>query len=172
LSEIGALGLGLHIGEAVNPPFAVLADPAVLFADPVARPEGFAPYAGFLARLACARRDHEVVALHDSVPNHDRGRSPPMTSSAVGWPGQHNTRLCSRVFCGTMRHVRVRCTLCRSTKTCDTHRSHVKILNQAGDPAPEPRGDDVATLGLDMPMGKVGRTRGGFNPFLQGDEAG
>ena len=34
LSEIAALGLGpMHIGEAVNPPFAVLADRALLFPD-------------------------------------------------------------------------------------------------------------------------------------------
>jgi hypothetical protein len=34
LSEIAALGLGpIQIGEAVNPPFAILADPAVLLPD-------------------------------------------------------------------------------------------------------------------------------------------
>jgi hypothetical protein len=161
----------MHIGEAVNPPFAVLADPSAR-PDGLAREQELAPYARCLARLACATRDHEVVALHDWRPSHDRGRRPPRTVSADGWPGPHNTRLCSCALCGTMRHVRVRCTLCRSSKICDTYRSHVKILNQAGDPAPEPLADAVATLGIDMPMGKAGRTRGGFDPRLQGYEAG
>ena len=41
MSEIGALGLGpMNIAEAVNPPFAVLRDPAVLFHDRLARGEG------------------------------------------------------------------------------------------------------------------------------------
>ena len=67
--------------------------------------------------------------------------------SLVGWSGVHNTRVCS---C-----VRVTCTLCGSTENCDTYRSHA---------------EDVATPGLDMPMGKAGKRRG-FNPFLQGYEA-
>ena len=108
MSEIGALGLGpMNIGEAANPPFAVLPNPAVLFHDRLARGEG----------------------------------------SVVGRQGAHNTRFCS---C-----VRVTCTLCGSMKTCDTYRSHA---------------EDVATPGLDMPMGKAGKRRG-FNPFLQGYEA-
>ena len=122
MSEIGALGLGpMNIGEAANPPFAVLPSPAVLF--------------------------HDRLARRDSL---------------VGWSGVHNTRVCS---C-----VRVTCTLCGSMKTCDTYRRHVKILYHVGDPAIEPLADDVATLGLDTPMGNAGK-RGGFNRFLQGYEA-
>ena len=123
MSEIGALGLGpMNIGEAANPPFAVLPNPAVLFHDRLARGEG----------------------------------------SVVGRPEAHNTRFCSCVL--------VTCTLCGSTETRDTHRRHVKILYQVGDWAIEPLADDVATLGLDTPMGNAGK-RGGFNRFLQGYEA-
>jgi FdhE protein len=81
--------------------------------------------------------------------------------------------------------VRIKCTLCGSTKgityhgidgdpgaikteTCDACHRYVKILHQQKDPAIEPLADDVASLGLDLLMRGTVFSRGGVNPFLLG----
>jgi FdhE protein len=112
--------------------------------------------------------------------------APPVGSMVVGWPGAHGTRFCACALCGTLwSHVRIRCTLCGSTKgigyeevdggggaikaeTCAACRSYVKILHQHKDPALDPVADDVATLGLDLLMRDSGYRRGAVNPFLVG----
>lgn len=110
---------------------------------------------------------------------------PLVASMVVGWRGAHGTRFCGCALCGTLWNVvRVKCTLCGSTKgigyleidgapnvkaeTCDECHSYVKILQQHKDPAAEPLADDLATLGLDLLVREKGYRRGAFNPFLLG----
>jgi FdhE protein len=111
---------------------------------------------------------------------------PPVASLIVGWGGAHGTRFCACALCGTLwNYVRVKCTLCASTKgiayhgiagdagtikaeTCDSCRAYVKILYQHKDPALEPVADDVSSLGLDLLVREQGFRRGAFNPFLLG----
>lgn len=112
--------------------------------------------------------------------------SPPMTSSVVGWPKAHNTRFCTCSLCATMWHVvRIKCVLCGSTggigyrfieghpetvkaETCDNCSRYVKILYQVKDHLLDPLGDDIASLDLDMLLGRDGWKRGGHNLFLLG----
>ena len=85
----------------------------------------------------------------------------------------------------TRNYVRVKCTLCGSTKgityrqvegdsglvraeTCDNCRGYVKILQQQQDPALEPVADDVASLALDLLVRELGYRRGAVNPFMWG----
>ena len=43
--------------------------------------------------------------------------APPVASMVVGWPGAHGTRFCACSLCGTLwNYVRIKCTLCGSTK--------------------------------------------------------
>lgn len=111
---------------------------------------------------------------------------PPVASLIVGWTGAHGTRFCACALCGTLwNYVRVKCTLCGSTKgiayhgisgdagnikaeTCESCRAYVKILYQHKDPALDPVADDVASLGLDLLVREQGFRRGAFNPFLLG----
>lgn len=110
---------------------------------------------------------------------------PPVSSMVVGWRGATGTRFCGCALCGTLWNVvRVKCTLCGSTKgigyqevegtpnvkaeTCDECRGYVKILQQQKDPNAEPLADDAASLGLDLLVREKGYRRGAFNPFLLG----
>lgn len=110
---------------------------------------------------------------------------PPVASMVVGWKGAHGTRFCGCALCGTLWNVvRVKCTLCGSTKgigyqevdgapnvkaeTCEACHGYVKILQQQKDPNAEVLADDVASLGLDLLVREKGFRRGAFNPFLLG----
>jgi FdhE protein len=112
----------------------------------------------------------------------------PVSSMVVDWQGAHNTRFCACSLCATLWHVvRVKCTLCGSTKgityheieagpgagliraeTCESCSSYAKILLQHADPALDPVADDVATLGLDLLVREAGYRRGAINPYLIG----
>lgn len=114
--------------------------------------------------------------------------SAPVSSLVVDWQGAHNTRFCACWLCATLWHVvRVKCTLCGSTKgiayheieagpgagkiraeTCESCSSYAKILLQHADPALDPVADDVATLGLDLLVRDAGYRRGAVNPYLIG----
>ncbi|WP_315835264.1 formate dehydrogenase accessory protein FdhE [Bradyrhizobium prioriisuperbiae] len=114
--------------------------------------------------------------------------SAPVSSLVVDWTGAHNTRFCACWLCATLWHVvRVKCTLCGSTKgityheieagpgaglvraeTCESCGSYAKILLQHADPALDPVADDVATLGLDLLVRDAGYRRGAVNPYLVG----
>lgn len=112
--------------------------------------------------------------------------APPVASLIVGWLGSHGARFCACSLCATLwNYVRVKCTLCGSTKgigytevdggsgnvkaeTCDECRCYVKVLYQHQDPALDPVADDVSALGLDMLVREEGYRRGGVNPFLIG----
>jgi len=110
---------------------------------------------------------------------------PPVSSMVVGWRGAHGTRFCGCALCGTLWNVvRVKCTLCDSTKgisyqevdgapnvkaeTCEECHGYVKVLQQQKDPDVEPLADDVASLGLDLLVREKGYRRGAFNPFMLG----
>ena len=89
-------------------------------------------------------------------------------------------------LCGTLwNHVRVKCTVCGSTKgisyqeitgspgtvkaeCCSECRSYVKILEQRVDPALDAVADDVGSLGLDLLMRDSGLRRAGVDHFLLG----
>ena len=51
-------------------------------------------------------------------------------------------------------------------ETCDECRSYRKILYQEKDPGVEPVADDLASLGLDLLLGREGYTRASGNPLL------
>lgn len=110
---------------------------------------------------------------------------PPVASMVVGWRGAHGTRFCGCALCGTLWNVvRVKCTLCGSTKgiayqevdgapnvkaeTCEECRGYLKILQQQKEPDAEPLADDLASLGLDLLVRGMGYRRGAFNPFMLG----
>lgn len=112
--------------------------------------------------------------------------SPPVTTMVVGWEGSHGTRFCTCSICQTQWHVvRVKCLSCGAEKgiayqsieggsetvmgeTCDSCGSYVKMLHQHKDPALDPVADDVASLALDIVLGKEGLVRASANPFLLG----
>ena len=136
------------------------------------------------ARLAAALDAKRLKPVGDGACPACGG--PPVASLIVGWTGAHATRFCACALCGTLwNYVRVKCTLCGSTKgiayhgisgdagtikaeTCDSCRGYVKILYQHKDPALDPVADDVASLGLDLLVREQGFRRGAFNPFLLG----
>lgn len=136
------------------------------------------------ARQAAMLEARGLVPVGDGVCPACGG--PPVASLVVGWPGAHGARFCACSLCGTLwNYVRVKCVLCGSTKgigyqeieggagtikaeTCDACHGYVKILHQHKDPGCEPVADDVASLGLDLLMGKGDYRRGSVNPFLLG----
>jgi len=110
---------------------------------------------------------------------------PPVASLVVGWAGAHNSRFCVCSLCATQwNYVRIKCTLCGSTKgisyqhvehdklvraeTCDTCHGYVKIMQQVENPALDPVADDVASLALDLLVRERGYRRGAVNPFMLG----
>jgi FdhE protein len=110
---------------------------------------------------------------------------PPVSSLVVGWAGAHNTRFCVCSHCATQwNYVRIKCTLCGSTKgigyqhlehdklvraeTCEECRGYVKIMQQVENPALEPVADDAASLALDLLVREQGYRRGAVNPFMLG----
>ena len=111
---------------------------------------------------------------------------PPAASMIVGWLGAHGARYCGCGLCGTLwNYVRVKCTLCASTKgiayqeidggagnvkaeTCTSCHGYLKVLQQTKDPDVDIIADDVASLGLDLLVREAGFRRGGVNPFLVG----
>jgi len=110
---------------------------------------------------------------------------PPVASLVVGWAGAHNSRFCVCSLCATQwNYVRIKCTLCGSTKgisyqhvesdklvraeTCDTCHGYVKIMQQVQNPALDPVADDVASLALDLLVREKGYRRGAVNPFMLG----
>lgn len=110
---------------------------------------------------------------------------PPVSSVVVGWAGAHNSRFCVCSLCATeWNYVRIKCTLCGSTKgisyqhvendrlvraeTCDNCRGYVKIMQQIQNPALDPVADDVASLALDLLVRELGYRRGAVNPFMLG----
>ena len=112
--------------------------------------------------------------------------SGPVSSAIVGWEGAHGTRFCTCSMCATQWNVpRIRCLSCGSEKgiayhslecgnshvsgeTCDGCKSYVKMLHQHKDAALDPVADDVASLALDLTLGKEGWQRASANPFLMG----
>lgn len=112
--------------------------------------------------------------------------SGPVASTIVGWQGAHGARYCTCSICATQWNVvRILCLMCGTDKgiayqsieggpgvvlgeTCDGCRSYVKILHQHKDPALDPVADDVASLALDLVLGKEGFQRASANPFLLG----
>lgn len=112
--------------------------------------------------------------------------SAPVASAVVGWDGANGTRFCTCSICATQWHViRIRCLVCGSDEgvayhsleggaqhifgeTCEKCSSYVKIFHQHKDPALDPVADDVASLALDVVLGREGWMRGAINPFLMG----
>jgi len=112
--------------------------------------------------------------------------SAPVSSMVVGWEGCHGTRFCTCSICQTHWHVvRVRCLTCGGEKgigyhaidggnplimgeTCESCQSYVKILHHYKNAALDPVADDVASLDLDMVLGREGWARSSANPFLLG----
>lgn len=110
----------------------------------------------------------------------------PVSSMVVGWNGAHGTRYCTCSICATHWHVpRIRCLPCGAEKgvayhsieggdetvmgeTCDDCRSYVKMLHQFKNAALDPVADDVASLALDLTLGREGWQRASANPFLAG----
>lgn len=109
-----------------------------------------------------------------------------VSSAIVGREGSHGTRFCTCSVCATEWNVsRIKCLVCGSEKgityksidggsdavmgeTCDSCKSYVKMLHQHKDVGLEAVADDVATLALDMVLGKDGWQRASANPFLLG----
>ena len=136
------------------------------------------------ARQAARLEAERLVAVGDGV--CPACGAPPVASLVVGWPGAENSRFCTCSLCSTLwNYVRVKCTLCGSTKgityrqvegsdgniraeTCDSCRGYVKILQQHQHPALDPVADDVASLALDLLVRELGYRRGAVNPFLLG----
>jgi len=135
------------------------------------------------ARLASGLDAKQLVPVGEGACPACGG--PPVSSMVVGWRGANGTRFCGCALCGTLWNVvRVKCTLCGSTKgiayqevegapnvkaeTCDECHGYVKILQQQKDPNSEPLADDAASLGLDLLVREKGYRRGAFNPFLLG----
>ncbi|MFV0368340.1 MAG: formate dehydrogenase accessory protein FdhE [Hyphomicrobiaceae bacterium] len=112
--------------------------------------------------------------------------SAPVSSMVVGWDGCVGTRFCTCSICQTNWHVvRVRCLTCDAEKgisyhsidggnplimgeTCENCQSYVKILHHYKDAALDPVADDVASLALDLVLGREGWGRASANPFLLG----
>ncbi len=135
-------------------------------------------------RQAARLEAERLVAVGDGV--CPACGAPPVASLVVGWPGAENSRFCTCSLCSTLwNYVRVKCTLCGSTKgityrqvegsdgniraeTCDSCRGYVKILQQHQHPALDPVADDVASLALDLLVRELGYRRGAVNPFLLG----
>ncbi|MFO1147850.1 MAG: formate dehydrogenase accessory protein FdhE [Alsobacter sp.] len=110
----------------------------------------------------------------------------PVASLVVGWPGAENARYAACSLCGTLWNaVRVKCLVCEATggisyrevaesggavkaECCDTCRSYVKVLHQAGHPRLDPLADDIGSVGLDLLLRDEPYRRAGFNPFLLG----
>ena len=110
----------------------------------------------------------------------------PVASMVVGWEGAHGARFCTCSLCSTQWNVvRIKCLVCSGEKaiayhsiegrdepimgeTCGECSSYVKMLHQHKDPGLEPFADDVASLALDMTLGREGWSRASVNPFLIG----
>ncbi len=138
-----------------------------------------------LARLAATLDPDRLVPISEGCLCPACG-GPPVSSAIVGWSGAHGTRFATCAHCATRWNVvRVKCTLCASTKgisyraiegdtreiaaeCCDECRRYVKILSQHKDPALDPVADDVASLGLDLLVKEEGYGRGAVNPYLLG----
>src|SRR5204863_2443047 len=91
-------------------------------------------------------------------------------------------------LCGTLwNYVRVKCTLCASTKgiayqeidvgagnvkaeTCTSCHGYLKVLQQTKDPDVDIIADDVASLGLDLLVREAGFRRGGVTRSSSGTE--
>jgi FdhE protein len=142
-----------------------------------------APLQVHFARLASGLDAKALIAVGEGICPACGG--PPVASMVVGWKGAHGTRFCGCALCGTLWHVvRIKCTLCGSTKgisyheiegapvvkaeTCDECCNYVKILLQHKQADVDPIADDVASLGLDLLLREKGYRRGAFNPFLIG----
>jgi len=136
------------------------------------------------ARLAVGLDAASLVPVGDGACPVCGG--PPAASMIVGWLGAHGARYCGCGLCGTLwNYVRVKCTLCASTKgiayqeidggagnvkaeTCTSCHGYLKVLQQTKDPEVDIIADDVASLGLDLLVREAGFRRGGVNPFLVG----
>lgn len=112
--------------------------------------------------------------------------SGPVSSMVVGRNGMHGSRFCICSICATNWHVvRIKWLSCGSEQgiayqsieggslvvmgeTCESCHSYVKILHQHKDAALDPVADDVASLALDLVLGKDGWVRASANPFLLG----
>lgn len=110
----------------------------------------------------------------------------PVASALVNWEGAHGTRFCTCATCATQWNVpRIRCLACGEEKgvayhtldggdgliageTCDSCKAYVKIVYLTKDAALEPLADDVASLALDLTLGREGWLRAAANPFLMG----
>ena len=67
------------------------------------------------ARQAARLEAERLVAVGDGV--CPACGAPPVASMVVGWPGAENSRFCACSLCSTLwNYVRVKCTLCGSTK--------------------------------------------------------
>lgn len=111
----------------------------------------------------------------------------PVASAVVGWEGASGTRFCTCSLCATQWHVnRIQCLVCGTSEkgiayhsleggpetvmgeTCENCQSYVKILHQHKDGRLDPVADDVASLALDIVLGREGWQRASVNPFLSG----
>lgn len=110
----------------------------------------------------------------------------PVASAIVNWEGAVGTRFCTCAMCATQWNVpRIRCLVCGNEKgvayhaleggdgkvsgeTCDACKGYVKILHQHKDADLDPVADDVASLALDLTLGREGWRRAAVDPFLMG----
>ena len=137
-----------------------------------------------MARLAAGLEADSLVRIADGAcPACGSG---PVSSAIVGWEGASGTRFCTCSICATQWNVpRIRCLSCGSEsgiayysleganghvsgETCDGCKSYVKILHQHKDASLDPVADDVASLALDLTLGREGWQRTSLNPFLMG----
>lgn len=137
-----------------------------------------------MTRLAAQLDPEKLVRIADGAcPTCGSG---PVSSAIVGWEGASGTRFCTCSICATQWNVpRIRCLTCGSEngiayhsleggnghvsgETCESCKSYVKILHQHKDASLDPVADDVASLSLDLTLGREGWQRAAVNPFLMG----
>ena len=112
--------------------------------------------------------------------------SAPVSSMLVNWEGMYGSRFCTCSLCSTNWHTaRIKCLACGGERgiayhsieggssvilgeTCEGCHSYVKIFHQHKDAALDAVADDVASLALDIVLGKEGWVRASANPFLLG----
>jgi FdhE protein len=111
--------------------------------------------------------------------------SPPMVGIVKGGGGaQQGLRYLCCSLCASQWHmVRIKCSSCESTEgidyytlegsngavkveTCDACNSYLKLLYLEKDPDMEATADDLATLSLDILIGKEGKAAGGPNLYF------
>lgn len=108
----------------------------------------------------------------------------PMVGIVRSGGAEHGLRYLACPLCLSQWHlVRITCSRCASTngidyftlegsncavkaESCDSCNSYLKLLYLEKDSEMEAMADDLATLGLDMLMGKEGKTRRGQNLFF------